>query len=226
MMKNYLKKFKKDFNDSFENNLDFNQIKQEITYNLRDSRSNFFYRFRYASVLLLIVILGGVFMIVATNKIRYRENEDSEDLSNVESVTEWADYVFIARVEQKLYTEQYDGNGYDLPYTYYSLSDVTYLKGRKEGYERLLFYGGYDFLRNLVIFRNNDIIPEEGEYYLFFVKKIAPSEEDSRAEPGSFYLMYNEQKIQLRGFTPEKDWHFQNSHITNIITPYIEEIEE
>lgn len=223
-MRDHLKAFKNDFNNTFSNNLNFDQIKPYIMINIKDSRKTFLYRFRYASILLLICILGGVFMMVATNKIRYRDIEYSVDFSSVESITEWADYVFIGKVEQKLYTEQYDGNGHDLPYTYYSLSVIEYLKGSKEGNERLLFYGGYDFLRNLVIFKKNDILPEEGEYYLFLVKKVIPSEKDRRAEPGSYYLFQNEQKIHLRGFIPEKDWQFQNSHITNIITTYYREI--
>jgi len=60
---------------------------------------------------------------------------------DISEAAEWADYVFIARVEKKLYTKQYDGTGFRMPYSYYSLADIQFLKG-EDACDKLLFYGG------------------------------------------------------------------------------------
>jgi hypothetical protein len=159
--------------------------------------------------------------MVATNKTRYRDNDMVINFYNAEAATKWADYVFIARVEKNLYTKKYDGSGHNLPYTYFSLTDIEYLKGEGANEEKLLFYGGYDLLNNKIVFIENDIMPEEGQCYLFLVRRVEGSSYDNRSEIGSFAIQGNGQKLILDGYNANLPLDKQTKDVQDIINRYL-----
>ena len=42
------------------------------------------------------------------------------------------EYVFIAKVNDLVKTKQYDGTGTDIPYTFYSIDQIEFIKGEKQ----------------------------------------------------------------------------------------------
>jgi hypothetical protein len=228
VMRVSLAKFKEDFNEAFDNNLSYEQIKDKVIITKNFSRSRFLtQRFKFVAIFFLIALLGGVFLMVATNKVIYRDNEDViVNFFNVEEVVGWADNVFIAQVEQKMYTKQYDGTGQHMPYTYYSLTNINYFKGEGDNTGKLLFYGGYDFLNNLIVFSDNDTLPEAGEYYIFIVRKVTPSNSNLRAEPNSFYVQSKGQMLLLNGYIPDRPIQEQSKANQKIVKPYLQALEK
>lgn len=222
-----LTKFKKDFNEAFENNLSYDQIRNRVIITKNFSRTkSLTHRFKFVAIFFLFALLGGVFLMIATNKVIYRNKVDVVvNFYDAEEASGWVDYVFIARVEQKLYTKQYDGTGQHMPYTYYSLTNIEYFKGEGGNCGKLLFYGGYDFLSNLIVFQENDTLPETGEYYFFLVRKVKPSNGDLRAEPNSFYIQTKGQMHLLNGFIPGKPIQEQSIANQKIINPYLQALQ-
>ncbi|MDD4000882.1 MAG: hypothetical protein PHX62_08355, partial [Bacilli bacterium] len=73
-MREYLTKFKNDFNGAFINTLNYNQIKDKVVIPvIRKNVKTFSLKYRFVSMLLFILILGGVFLMVATNRVIYRD---------------------------------------------------------------------------------------------------------------------------------------------------------
>jgi hypothetical protein len=221
-MREYLTKFKNDFNGVFVNTLNYHQIKKNVNIPISQKNKPFSLRYRFAAILLFILILGGVFLMVATNRIIYRDGNDTTiNYANVEETVVWADYIFIGKVDKKLYTKQFDGTGYHMPYTYYSLSNIKYLKGKGEETEKIVFFGGYDFLNNLIVFVENDVLPDPGEYYLFTVRRVNSSNTDRRIEANSLNVHNKEQAHLLSGYIPTKSIQEQSLSNQKIINPYL-----
>lgn len=223
-MRELLKNFRKDFSDIFHNTLNYQQIRGRVIitkdYN---NKGLILHYYRFVAILFLIALLGGVFLMLATNKVIYREQQEQViNFYNIEELTEWADYVFIAKVDKKLYTKQYDGKGYHMPYSYYSLTDINFLKGEGKTWDKLLFYGGYDFLNNLVVFVDNPKLPETGEYYIFAVMRTKPLKNSTRAESDSYGVFSGGQMRLLSGYIPTKGFNEQTSANKQLIKKFMD----
>lgn len=223
-MKDFLEKFKESFNDAFYNNLNYDQIKKRVIITKDyENRGLVLHSSHFVTILVLIVLLGGVILMLATKRVICMERRDHYvDFNNVQESVEWADYVFIAKVERKLYTRQYDGTGLKMPYSYYELTGIVFLKCEGLPYDKLLFYGGYNFLNQLIVFKDNQILPEPGEYYLFTVQRTIASQQTSRLETDSYFVVSDGQMRLLEGYIPTKSLEEQNDKCKDIINPYLD----
>lgn len=164
------------------------------------------------ALILLIALLGFILMLAARKGRCIEQAEHLVYFKDISEAAEWADYVFIARVEKKLYTKQYDGTGFRMPYSYYSLADIQFLKG-EDACDKLLFYGGYSLWNQLIVFEDNTELPRPGEYYLFTVRKA--NAENTRVEADSYTVITKAQMLPLEDYIPDAGFDDQND-ITSV----------
>jgi len=213
MMRNFLKKFKKAFCDVFKNNLRYEQIKDRVVITKNYDKSELLlHNSGLVALILLIALLGFILMLAARKGRCIEQAEHLVYFKDISEAAEWADYVFIARVEKKLYTKQYDGTGFRMPYSYYSLADIQFLKG-EDACDKLLFYGGYSLWNQLIVFEDNTELPRPGEYYLFTVRKA--NAENTRVEADSYTVITKAQMLPLEDYIPDAGFDDQND-ITSV----------
>ena len=148
------------------------------------------------------VITGAVFMPRNNKTARYDSYALSRELPmdynsacfviNVnapEEVVGWADYVFVARVDEELRTE-YDkvrinekGTMNGMPYTYYRVKVVENIKGSLKTNEpiELFKHGGVNIDGKSISVLEGDEMLETGKYYII----IASAERDGRLGQGT-----------------------------------------
>lgn len=212
-MRNFLKKFKKAFCDVFKNNLRYEQIKDRVVITKNYDKSELLlHNSGLVALILLIALLGFILMLAARKGRCIEQAEHLVYFKDISEAAEWADYVFIARVEKKLYTKQYDGTGFRMPYSYYSLADIQFLKG-EDACDKLLFYGGYSLWNQLIVFEDNTELPRPGEYYLFTVRKA--NAENTRVEADSYTVITKAQMLPLEDYIPDAGFDDQND-ITSV----------
>ncbi|MCK9536364.1 MAG: hypothetical protein M0R05_02050 [Bacilli bacterium] len=169
----------------------------------------------------IVLIAVGTFLVLFTGKTICNPKEVI--LFDTDKVfVDSHDYVFIAKIDKKLFTKRYSGGeGDDIPYTFYQISIIDFLKGNGDIKAQLCFYGGTDILKNLILNKSNDILPIKNEYYLFFANKRSANSNNNRIGPDNFIIAQNIQKIQLNGYNKEKKYTDQNSDINLIIRRYL-----
>jgi len=165
---------------------------------------------KYLYLLLLLVnilTLSNILSVNAKNitkqEIILRANY-SEDFDNID-LMEHYDYAFIGQVISYRETRQYNGNGTNVPYSYFNVNVVKTFKGTLEDNIVIKFYGGYDEDNNLVLFENMNY-PEVYQTYKFYCNKTnIINSNDGRTIANSFVISnpYNmfEYNIQQGGIS-------------------------
>lgn len=223
-MRNFLKKFKKAFCDVLKNNLRYEQIKDRVVITKNYDKSELLlHNSGLVALILLIALLGFILMLAARKGRCIEQAEHLVYFKDISEAAEWADYVFIARVEKKLYTKQYDGTGFRMPYSYYSLADIQFLKG-EDACDKLLFYGGYSLWNQLIVFEDNTELPRPGEYYLFTVRKA--NAENTRVEADSYTVITKAQMLPLEDYIPDAGFDDQNDNNKEIILAFLQALED
>lgn len=223
-MRNFLKKFKKAFCDVLKNNLRYEQIKDRVVITKNYDKSELLlHNSGLVALILLIALLGFILMLAARKGRCIEQAEHLVYFKDISEAAEWADYVFIARVEKKLYTKQYDGTGFRMPYSYYSLADIQFLKG-EDACDKLLFYGGYSLWNQLIVFEDNTELPRPGEYYLFTVRKA--NAENTRVEADSYKVITKAQMLPLEDYIPDAGFDDQNDNNKEIILAFLQALED
>ncbi len=102
------------------------------------------------------------------------------------------DYCFKGRVSSYIQTSQYNGNGSDIPYSFFNV-DVTHnIKGNTENSIIIKFYGGYTEDNTLVLLEGMSY-PEIGEEYMFYCDQTRYTfEEDNRTLDFSYVVSMKE----------------------------------
>lgn len=213
-------------------NLIESKISTDLTYNdLKDKinvkqyvSSNPKYKMslslKFVSILssFVILLIGG-FLILNMNRINYINNE----ITLYENDKEWIDahdYVFVAKVEDLITTKKYDGTGTDIPYTFYKIKIIDYLKGEGSNTGTICFYGGIDYLNTWTLYRSNDEVLEINKYYLFFTNKKSESSKNDRIGKNDFIITRNDQKIVFSEYNENKGLNEQSENIQKIIKRY------
>lgn len=108
------------------------------------------------------------------NDIVYMHGEFVVNVDDLEAMTGFSDYVFVGYVEERGETikaeKDYLENGKEIytPYTPYKLTVIDNIKGnlKKNAEIEILKHGGYLADGRFEMWED-DIMPEEGEYYIF-----------------------------------------------------------
>lgn len=134
------------------------------------------------------------------------------------------DYIFIGKVIEEVETKQYDGTGYKVPYTFYKIKEVEFLKGEKpEGDGLICFYGGMKSKNTRALFEFNDEILQEEKYYLFLMHKRVNDPNNfpnERVGENDYILARNDQKVLLDGYKENKSLNEQNDNIQYMINRF------
>ena len=140
-------------------------------------------------VFILIWIPGGKkaakydsFALSKELPVAYNEACFVIDVNNPETLIGFADYVFVARVDEELRTE-YDkvrrnekGNVTGIPYTFYNITVVNNIKGNLKKNEQIELkkHGGVNYDKTSISLFEGDKMLESGKYYII----IANAQED------------------------------------------------
>lgn len=124
------------------------------------------------------------------------------------------DYVFIGKVIEEVETKQPDGTGTSVPYTFYKIKEIEFLKGEKPEEEGLIcFYGGMESKDVRMLCEFNDELLVEGQYYLFIMSKRTENSTNKRIGENDYVLARNDQKVLLEGYDETKAFNEQNENI-------------
>jgi len=226
-MKNIIKDF---FDNEIQTDLKYSdfQSKINVTQYLKEEISvvtnKLKYKYLSIIILIMIVLLGGFFVL----NIK-RVKRINQDIIFYETDKEWVDahqYIFIGKIEKELETKKYDGTGSDIPYTFYKIKIIEYLKGDGENTGILCFYGGKKFLNTWILYNTNDEIPEINKIYLFFLNKKGNDSNNQRIGNDDFIISRNDQKILLDGYDENKMIYEQNDNIKLIINRFTNVIQK
>lgn len=213
---------KKDVNDyikkRIDNEITYNDFKDKINVNqyiYEKNQKKINYRIMMIYSILCFLLIGG-FLILNMKRVNIHNNDI--DLYNNDK--EWIDahdFVFVAKVEEELKTKKYDGTGTDIPYTFYRIKIVNYLKGNGENEGKICFYGGKKYLNTWSLYRSNDEILEINQYYLFFTNKKISTSINNRIGKDDFIITRNDQKIKLSEYQEGKSINEQSENNQLII---------
>jgi fructose-specific phosphotransferase system component IIB len=187
-----------------------------------------------AIALTVLILFVGIFFVI-DNKINVGKLSDSignpnirtknihsdvEIYANDYELIKTFDYVFIGQVIEEVETKQPDGKGITVPYTFYKVKEMQFLKGEKPEKEGLIcFYGGMQTKNFRVLCEYNDELLIEKQYYLFLMNKRAENSVNStRIGENDYVLARNDQKVLLNGFDENKSFLEQSENINYTIS--------
>lgn len=167
---------------------------------------------------LVCLVLMFSFLILNQNRINYKESDYFVTLETEKDLVQYYDNIFVATVEKNVGTKKYDGTGTNIPYTFYDITIIEMLKGEENDESRLCFYGGKDYLNTWTLIKDNDVLLEIGETYLFFANKTKGN--NNRVQSEDYILTISQQKILLNDYDKNLDINMQQHNIKNILTRY------
>ncbi len=174
----------------------------------------------FISLILVILISVGILWVTGAHLLS-TTSRDIQVYDHDKAFIDKHEYVFIAKVNDLVKTKQYDGTGTDIPYTFYSIDQIEFIKGEKQSDESLLcFYGGRKYIFFYSLLNSNDERIQENEYYLFIANQKAKNSTNRRIGKNDFIITNNDQKILLNGYNPNLSLTEQNDNIQFIISRY------
>ena len=176
----------------------------------------------------ILIFVVGLFFVV-DNKFNIGKLSDSIENPNIKTTKLHSDvnvyfndydlisdfnYIFIGQVIEEAETKQYDGKGTPVPYTFYKIKEIQFMKGEKPEKEGLIcFYGGMESKDLRVLCEFNDEILIEGQYYLFLMNKRKEDSSNARIGENDYVLARNDQKVLLDGYDENKSLLEQSKKI-------------
>ena len=217
--------------DEIKDQIDVNQyVEKKVTVKIRTL--NIIQKMAIALTVLILFV--GIFFVI-DNKINVGKLSDSignpnirtknihsdvEIYANDYELIKTFDYVFIGQVIEEVETKQPDGKGITVPYTFYKVKEMQFLKGEKPEKEGLIcFYGGMQSKNFRVLCEYNDELLIEKQYYLFLMNKRAENSVNStRIGENDYVLARNDQKVLLNGYDENKSFLEQSENINYTIS--------
>ncbi len=181
-------------------------------------KKKFLFRLGYILLIILTFVIGYNINIrknqVTSISIEYDAPITHEDRANK------ADYIFIAKVGS-ISNIKTQWNKLELTniYTYYEVDVLAFLKGTGETKELLCYLGGRDKNNNYMYVNNETEEPNSRDYYIFFANRIIDG--DKYKIKDSFNIFYNNQKVKLDGYNPQKSYLEQDLAVKTIIDEYL-----
>lgn len=178
-------------------------------------------KLKYLLITLLAVFIISIIILISTSpKIEYINDNNKITYKHDEEYVDSYEYIFIAQVVKKEKTKKYDGTGTDIPYTFYKINQVEFLKGDVISLDSdICFYGGNKSLKRIELLSNNDELIEIREYYLFF-SNIKNNILNDRIDKDDFIISDNNQKILLKDYDSSVKSEKQSNDIKFIIERY------
>ena len=231
-MKSIRDKFVKHLSGKVKISKGYAQIRNEVDFNEIIAKNgtktfNNNYVLKKAHYLILTVsllVIALIWILIPQGGTMYIVEPDLVyNPGNVNEVVAYFDYIFVARVDSYISTQQYDGIGTDIPYTFYNIDDIDYLQGNGSEIGKIAFYGGVNKNNRLELFMGSEELPSVDTYYLFIVQKSTSS--NGRIEEGTFIVSNGRyQMLSLENFDISLTLDSQNEDIINLILPYKEMI--
>jgi len=170
-------------------------------------------------VMICLVTILSSFKTVNTKEIIAYENFDlvntlvshEFDYSNIEQKIDNRDYIFIGQVKKMYDIKKFDGSGIQMPYSYYKVDVEKVLKGEIENSNIIITYFGGIVDNKLFIINYyeksfEEILPLEGEYYLFSVNKVKNGDDEiSRLKKDSYIVDSSYSMIYLENYEVNRD---------------------
>ncbi|MDE7264144.1 MAG: hypothetical protein K2N64_05745 [Anaeroplasmataceae bacterium] len=158
-------------------------------------------------------------LILVLNQERIYENKgefiyystDKEFLDAHESV-------FVGKIIMEVETNQYNGFGIDIPFTFYEVETLDHIKGNGDKQECICFYGGKVYLNTWELYTENNEIPQVNQYYLIFTNRTSGT--NVRIKENDYIIAQNQQKILLQNYDGSKELNEQSDSILQIISKY------
>lgn len=167
----------------------------------------------------LLIVAVSVFLVLNQERIYESKGEfiyystDQEFLDAHESI-------FVGKIIKEAETNQYNGSGINIPFTFYEVEILDYIKGSGDKKERICFYGGKVYLNTWELYTENNEIPEVNQYYLFFTNRTSGT--NIRIKENDYIIAQNQQKILLQDYDSSKELYKQSDSILQIISKYTE----
>lgn len=149
-------------------------------------------------ICLLIMFVIMVSIVPSLNKVHAKSIESNNimkysanyvDDYDRADLLELFDYSFIGKVASEMGTSQYNGNGMEIPYTFFSVDVIEVKKGEFNSSNVIIkFYGGYDESNTLHLFQDLSYPTINGYYKFYCNKSTTTFEEDGRTLNSSFVI--------------------------------------
>lgn len=137
-----------------------------------------------------------------------------------EEVMDNYNYAFIGKVDNVISTSQYNGQGTNIPYTYYNVSVEHTLKGDLPLNVSIKFYGGYN--EDNVLEQLEELpLPMMGKYYLFFSDIVNSNFNDGRTEYNCFPISNPHNMIKLNNYKPDRPLNEQTGYTKKVFNTYL-----
>lgn len=157
--------------------------------------------------MVLVIITSFPFLFKETRYIESNIKLFNTDKDFVESY----EYIFVAKVLNKTKTTYDKNNEYEVPYTYYEINIIDFLKGDNLDNKEICFYGGKRNFYYESYIKENDELINENSYYLIF----------SNLNDNSINLYRNEQKILLNDYNEKQSFDKQLGNSKYIINRFM-----
>lgn len=132
-----------------------------------------------------------------------------------------SDYIFIARLGEKKSVKLYDGTGYKIPYTFYSIEQIEFIKGKKVSDDSQLCIYGYWFTKNTTNSKFFSLNSEHPYLLIFANRKKGNDKFYSRVGKNDFIIGYDNQLVELETYNKYRSLNEQSSSIKRIIQRYV-----
>ncbi len=179
----------------------------------------------------ILVVILVILPLFRTNKLisekshfdveaKYFYSEYSKDYANLNLFEEF-NYVFRGKIDSYISTSQFNGNGTEIPYTFFNVKVLEQIKGNLEENIIIKFYGGYNLEGTLLLLENMSY-PNIGEIFYFYCNKTNLTfEEDGRTINNSYAITshYNIRKQLQNDNNFDNISNFQSLNKTSQINP-------
>ena len=154
-----------------------------------------------------------------TERTSYLQPDYFSDLENTEDLIGLFDYCFEGMLFKLEGVSQYNGNGTDIPYTFYRVKVTKKVKGIVDNQVIIKFYGGYNEEGELIL-PENATMPEIGEIYTFYCNRTKLNYKDDQRTIDGSYIISSPECI-VKGHYQEKNEVPAENETINIDKPMI-----
>jgi len=141
--------------------------------------------------MILVVGISTSIKVLARNdqkNISYIYADYYYDYRNIDNMIDTFEYCFRGVIIENIGVSQFNGNGVDIPYTYFKVRVTEAIKGMVNPEVIIQYYGGYNEENELILLEDA-VYPKVGDKYTFYCIKTSTSlREDGRTVDGSYTI--------------------------------------
>lgn len=137
----------------------------------------------------------------ATN-VHYVHADYEHNYNTAESIIDLFDYCFKGVIVENVGVSQFNGNGFDIPYTFFRVRVTEQVKGVVNREVIIKFYGGFNQKNELILLEGSELPVIGGKYTFYCDQTKTRFRDDGRTIDDSYVIICPEALVKEKGGKP------------------------